>query len=226
MRAILLPSPCPFLATFSFSFLSADCRFLSPLHWTPPSIYLSLLLPGLTVVCTSLPATSWPLGSRSSSSSKGACTVLRRTSRPEPPLRGAWAPAVHAKWARREQHCSQRGPSDQGGGGVTARRKTARMAYRAGRSVKICLWRFFFFFSPLPLFFPYEPLDFSPFSRRAQTPFVRYSVSPSTRAPLILPFALLFFFVHPPPSLFWAAEQQQHATLCLPASLFLDDEDR
>lgn len=59
------------------------------------------------------------------------------------------------------------------GRGVTARRKTARMAYRAGRSVKICLWRFFF--PPLPLFFPYEPLDFSPFSRRAQTPFVRYS---------------------------------------------------
>lgn len=162
---------------FLFSFLWADCRFLSPLHWTPPFIYLSLLffLPGLTVVCTSLPATSWPLGSRSrSSSSKGACTVLRRTSRPEPPLRGAWAPAVHAKWARREQHCSQLGPSDHGRGGVTARRKAARMAYRAGRSVKICLWRFFFFFSLL-LFFPYEPLDFSPFSRRAQTPFVRYS---------------------------------------------------
>lgn len=157
VRAILLPSPCPFLATFSFSFLSADCRFLSPLHWTPPSIYLSLLLPGLTVVCTSLPATSWPLGSRSSSSSKGACTVLRRTSRPEPPLRGAWAPAVHAKWARREQHCSQRGPSDQGGRG--GYRSAQNRTYGVpGRPVRENLSLALFFFFPRFLCFSHTSL--------------------------------------------------------------------
>lgn len=163
VRAILLPSPCPFLDTFSFSFLSADCRFLSPLHWTPPSIYLSLLLflPGLTVVCTSLPATSWPLGSRSrsSSSSKGACTVLRRTSRPEPPLRGAWAPAVHAKWARREQHCSQRGPSNQGGGGYrSAQNRTYGVP---GRPVRENLSLALFF--PASFVFPIRASRFQPF---------------------------------------------------------------
>lgn len=67
-----------------------------------------------------------------------------------------------------------------------------------GRPVRenLSLTLFFFFFT-LPLFFPCEPLDFSPFSRRAQTPFVRYSFSRLPLVRLILPFALLFFLSIP-----------------------------
>lgn len=44
-----------------------------------------------------------------------------------------------------------------------------------GRPVRENLSLALFFFFRFLCFFPYEPLDFSPFSRRAQTPFVRYS---------------------------------------------------